>query len=38
VGLGGQLDDGENRFDDFLDELSYALVEGGVSREQPLFT
>jgi hypothetical protein len=23
----------ENRFDDFLDELSYALVEGGVSRD-----
>jgi hypothetical protein len=23
----------ENRFDDFLDEISYALVEGGVSRD-----
>src|SRR6516165_8819064 len=23
----------ENRFDDFLDELSYALVEAGVSRD-----
>jgi hypothetical protein len=23
----------ENRFDDFLDEISYALMEGGVSRE-----
>jgi hypothetical protein len=23
----------ENRFDDFLDEVSYALVEGGVSRD-----
>jgi hypothetical protein len=23
----------ENRFDDFLDEISYALVAGGVSRE-----
>jgi hypothetical protein len=23
----------ENRFDDFLGEISYALVEGGVSRE-----
>jgi hypothetical protein len=23
----------ENRFDDFLDEISFALVEGGVSRE-----